>query len=304
MRNSPEASFRAVPQPVKRQPAERGLGGVRCCVMGNEGAGGSPGPVRSVERAIALIELLAQRGVAGVTELSQIIGVHKSTAFRLLVTLQRRGLVEQSSATGKYRIGPGLVRLAAAASADLELKAHAAPLCAALAEEVGETVNLAVLDGEDALNIDEFTASASVVGVSWLGRRSPWYCTATGKVLLAHVPEGARARVLDARRIPLTSHSVVDRATLEGQLGAARGAGYAFTCEELEHGLNAVAAPVRRADSQVTAALSVSGPSYRVTPERLPELGERAAAVARELSMALGWHETRKLGGRVKVAAT
>jgi IclR family transcriptional regulator, acetate operon repressor len=254
--------------------------------MSNAGAAESAGPVRSVERAIALIELLGQRGAAGVTELAQVIGVHKSTVFRLLLTLQRRGLVEQSSRTGKYRLGRGLVNLAAPASTDLDLRACAAPLCSALAEEVGETVNLAVLDGDQALNIDEFTVSSSVVGVSWLGRRSLWYCTATGKVLLAHAPHPVRARVLATPRTPVTSRSVVDGAVLEAQLRAARSQGYACAEEELEDGLNAVAAPVRR-DLEVIAALSISGPSYRVSPARLAELGRRAAAAATEVSTLL-----------------
>jgi IclR family transcriptional regulator, acetate operon repressor len=255
--------------------------------MSNEAT--NSGPVRSVERAVALIELLAQHGVGGVTELSKAIGVHKSTASRLLMTLQKRGLVEQSPDTGKYRIGIGLVRLAATASADLDLKAHAAPLCSALAEEVGETVNVAVLDGDQALNIDEFTVSASVIGVSWLGRRSPLYCTATGKVLLAHMAEAVRARVLAGPRAALTPNSIVDLHALEAQLEDARVAGYASTEEELEPGMNAVAAPVRGAGSEVIAALSISGPSYRVSPGRLPELGRRVAGVADELSARLGF---------------
>jgi IclR family acetate operon transcriptional repressor len=257
-----------------------------CCVMSNASPGASAGPVRSVERAIALIELLGQRGAAGVTELAQVIGVHKSTVFRLLLTLQRRGLVEQSSRTGKYRLGRGLVNLAAAASTDLDLRARAAPLCSALAEEVGETVNLAVLDGDQTLNIDEFTVSASVVGVSWLGQRAPWYCTATGKVLLAHASHPVRARVLATPRTPLTSRSVVDGSVLEAQLRNARSQGYARAEEELEDGLNAVAAPVCR-DIEVIAALSIAGPSYRVSPRRFEDLGRRAAAAAAEVSTLL-----------------
>ncbi|MGW0734920.1 IclR family transcriptional regulator [Streptomyces sp. NPDC002851] len=250
---------------------------------------GSAGSVQSVDRAISVMESLARHGEAGVTEIAEELGVHKSTAFRLLGVLENRGLVSQSSDRGKYFLGAGVLRLAGAAAARLDISQEGAPVCRDLADELGETVNIAILDDDAAVNIMQARGSASVTAQNWLGRRTPLHATSSGKVFLAHLPRALREGLI-ARTLPrFTEHTVTGTAVLRAELDAVIEQGFAPAREELEIGLTAVAAPVRAHDGKVIGALSVSGPVYRLTEERLPELAKRAAAAAAELSRRLGY---------------
>lgn len=250
------------------------------------------GHIRSVDRALAVMEHLARQGWSGVTDVAGELAIHKSTAFRLLSTLERRGMVEQHPETNKYRLGHGLVRLASAVNVDLDLRRRVRPACEALAGSTRETVNLAILDRGEVVHIDQVVGSVSIVHLNWLGRRTPPHCTASGKILLAHLPEGQRRRFLDGPLERFTPHTVVDPAALEEQLALARSRGYATTVEELELGLNAVAAPVHIGPGDVIASVVVSGPAQRMPPDRLMEFGglarEAAAQATRSLGATLG----------------
>jgi DNA-binding IclR family transcriptional regulator len=264
---------------------------------------GSPSGVQSVDRALSILETLAEFGEElGVTELGRRLGVHKATASRLVSTLAEHGLVERSPNSDRYRLGLGLVRLATAATSGLELIREARPILVQLAEESRETANLAVLDGDSVVNIDQVTPPHQVVSVNWVGRRTPLHCTSSGKVLLAHLPEEDRARLLRGALQPRTPNTVVDRELLEAQLLEADVKGFAWTIEELEVGLNAVAAPVRDASGTVVAAVSVSGPAYRLTPRRIRDCGRLVRNAGADLSRRLGFVEERHTA-RARMAA-
>ncbi|MEW1545689.1 IclR family transcriptional regulator [Streptomyces tsukubensis] len=245
--------------------------------------------VQSVDRAVSVLESLARHGEAGVTEIADELGVHKSTAFRLLGALENRGLVTQARERGKYSLGAGLIRLAGAAAGRLDIAQESAPLCRALADEIGDTVNVAVLDDDAAVNVAQARGAASVTSYNWIGRRTPLHATSSGKVLLAHAPAAVRERVLAAGPTAYTPHTVTSPALLARLLDETAERGYAIAVEELETGLNAVAAPVRCHDGTVAGALSVSGPAYRLRAELLPEFAERVVAVAGLLSRQLGY---------------
>ncbi|MFF0447533.1 IclR family transcriptional regulator [Streptomyces sp. NPDC004609] len=244
--------------------------------------------VQSVDRAVSVLESLARHGEAGVTEIAEELGVHKSTAFRLLGALENRGLVAQSRERGKYRLGAGMLRLAGAAAGRLDISQEGLPLCRDLADEVGETVNIAILDDDAAVNVTQARGAAAVATYNWLGRRTPLHATSSGKVLLAHAPAAVGKRLLAAGLERFTEHTVTSPAVLDAQLGACAEQGYAVVVEELERGLNAVAAPVRSYDGTVIGALSVSGPAYRLGEELLPALAKRTMAAADELSRRMG----------------
>ncbi|MGI5467310.1 IclR family transcriptional regulator [Streptomyces sp. CA-132043] len=249
---------------------------------------GGGGSVQSVDRAVSVLEILARLGEAKVTELAEELGVHKSTAFRILGVLENRGLVEQEGERGKYYLGAGVLRLAGAAAIRLDISQEGAPVCRALAEDTGETANIAVLDGDAAVNIMQARGSAAVTAYNWLGRRTPLHATASGKVLLAHLPRERRDNLL-TRSLPRFTERTLTTAPLRAQLTDALERGFACTVEELEIGLNAVAAPVRAHDGAVIGAIGVSGPAYRMEEELLPELAERAVKAAAELSRAMGF---------------
>jgi DNA-binding IclR family transcriptional regulator len=245
--------------------------------------------VQSVDRAISVMELLSRRGWSGVTEVARELDIHKSTAYRLLTTLRDRGLVEQDAATEKYRLGFGLVLLARAVSADLDILRCARPVCERLSERTKETVTIAVLDGDDAVVIHQSISRSSALSVDWTGRHTPLHATAAGKLFLAFMPEDQLHRILKRSLELFTENTIVDPVSLKGQGKQIREEGYASTVEELEAGLNAVGAPIRRADGAVAGAVSVSGPAFRLPPDAFPEIGELSKRAATEISRCLGF---------------
>ncbi|MFF9185353.1 IclR family transcriptional regulator [Streptomyces misionensis] len=253
------------------------------------GGRGAAGAVQSVDRAVSVLEILARHGEAGVTEIAEELDVHKSTAFRLLGVLENRGLVAQAKDRGKYYLGAGVLRLAGAAAVRLDISQEGVPVCREVADELGETVNIAVLDDDAAVNIMQARGTAAVTAQNWLGRRTPLHATSSGKVLLAHLPPTLREGLLARPLHRFTERTVTGAPTLRAELRAVVEQGYGVTLEELELGLAAVAAPVRSHDGEVIAAISVSGPVYRLGPDRLTEVAERTVAAGAELSRRMGY---------------
>jgi DNA-binding IclR family transcriptional regulator len=254
------------------------------------GREGRDGGVQSVDRAISLLEILARRGEAGVSELATEIHVHKSTAFRLLGALEGRGLVEQAADRGKYRLGFSLIPLAGAVSDGLEITRQGRPVYVQLATDLGETINLAVLQEHWAVNIDQAMGPSTVATRNWIGRLTPLHCTSSGKVLLAHLDAGRRAELLaESGMHALTPSTITSAKSLDTELQQVRETGVAVAVEEYEVGLNAAAAPVCDHSGQVIAAVSVSGPAYRMDTDRLTELATPLRTAAAEMSRRMGW---------------
>jgi len=250
---------------------------------------GSVVVVQSVDRALSVLEILATHGEAGVTEVAAELGVHKSTAFRLVAALENRGFVEQLADRGKYRLGFGLVRLAGAAAAQLDIAREGQPICDALAADLEETVNIAILDGDRAVNVSQARGPGALSIHNWVGQGTPLHATSSGKVLLAHAPDAVRKDALSRELPRFTAATITDPEALRQHLHRVAEQGWASTVEEYEVGLNAVAAPVRGPDGDVIAALSVSGPSFRMDVEDFPRLAPRVVAAADELGRRLGF---------------
>lgn len=248
--------------------------------------------VQSVDRAVSVLELLARNGEAGITEIAGELGVHKSTASRLVSVLVSRGLVEQLGERGKYMIGFGVVRLAGAATDRLDLPRLGGPYCESLAADLGETVNIAVRDEDVAINISQARGTASVTAHNWVGQRTPLHATSSGKVLLAHAPADDQEALLAGELAQYTTRTVIDPGELRDGFDLIVRDGYATSYEELELGLNAAAVAVHRHDGEVVAALSASGPSYRFSRKRMREVIGAMTVAAKELSAQLGFLET------------
>ncbi len=253
---------------------------------GSDGSGG----VQSVDRALTILALLAERGDLGVTEIANGLGVHKSTAFRLVATLERHDIVSQSEDRGKYRLGVGVLRLAGATRVRLDLVQESRPVTADLAVQVGETVNIVVLSGQEALYLDQVAGPSALQMHMWAGQRVPLHATSNGKVLLAFAADGTAERLLQDPLTRFTDNTIRTVAEFADGLAEVRERGYATAVDELEQGLTAVAAPVFGIDGHVVASVSASGPSFRLPAERLPAVAAAVCAAGLGISHRLGWH--------------
>ena len=256
------------------------------------------GAVQSVDRALTILSLLAERGEMGVTEISQGLGVHKTTEFRLVATLERHDIVSQTEDRGKYRLGVGVLRLAGATRVRLDLVNESRPVTTALAAKVGETVNIVVLSGHEALYLDQVAGPSALQMHMWAGQRVPLHATSNGKVLLAYAGVGAAASLLPDPLPLFTANTISSLPQLEAELDLVRERGYATAVDELEQGLTAVAAPIYGIDGHVVASVSASGPSFRLPADRLPGVAELVRGAATGISRRLGWHgvDTALLG--------
>jgi DNA-binding IclR family transcriptional regulator len=250
----------------------------------------SESTIQSVDRALTVLRMLAKHGEMGVTDIARQLKVHKSTAFRLVTTLELHDLVEQHSERGKYRLGVGVLQLAGATTAKLDLVQRSRPVSQRLAEVVGETVNITVLSGHEALYVDQVAGSAALQLHNWAGQRIPLHATSNGKVLLASV-SGARFDELTGGVLKrFTDRTIISGARLREQIEAVRRDGFALAVDELEVGLTAIAAPISGADGVVVGSISASGPGFRITSERVPDVAKHVMASAQEISRRLGWH--------------
>jgi DNA-binding IclR family transcriptional regulator len=252
--------------------------------------GAQHGGVQSVDRAIAVLEILAREGDAGVSEIADKVGIHKSTASRLLGALMARDLVHQNNERGKYQLGFGILRLAASIPGRLSLVHEARPVLEALAAQFKETVNLAVLRSHFAVNVDQAMGPSSLATHDWIGSLTPLHATSSGKVLLAALDTEERDRLLKEAGLPArTSQTITSRRKLEEQLLQVARDGVAITREELEIGLNAVSVPVFNHSGAVAGAVSISGPAFRFDADKQPGLVESLKQAGLEISRKMGY---------------
>lgn len=251
----------------------------------------SSGSVQSVDRAVTILEVIARVGLVGVTDIAAELGVHKSTASRIVATLEARGLVEQDHRRGKYRLGLGILRLAGATTARLDIVQEARPIAKLLAEQTGETVNIAVLSDGAALYLDQVSASASVQSHNWVGQRIPLHATSNGKVLLSGLSEAGIRTALGSKLPTYTPHTVTSLPRLLTEIAEVAEQGSSVVSDELEVGLTAVSAPIRNAHGDIIASISASGPGFRFTDALVESARKLLVKAAADISARLGWRE-------------
>lgn len=254
-------------------------------------------PVQSVQRAAAILRSFTEsEPELGVSELSRRLGLHKSTVSRMIATLQAEGLVDQNTETGKYRLGIGLVSLAGVALGRLNARAAAQPHLADLVALSQETVNVTVLDGKECVNIDRAASPQPIQYIGWIGRRSPLHCTASGKLILAHMTPEERTAVLPTPLKQYTNKTITDSFQLTRQLNQICQQKYASVHEEYETGFSSLAAPIYNHQGSLLATISISGPSYRLSDavfqEYLPKLLDTCQTISSELGFTLSATET------------
>lgn len=252
----------------------------------------STATIQSIERAAAILRTFSEaEPELGVTDLSRRLGLHKSTVSRILKTLEQEGLVGQNPQTSKYRLGLGLISLAGIALGRLDVRGAAQPHLNALAEASGETVNVTVLDGDECVNIERVASPKPIRYVGWIGRRTPTHCTAAGKVLLAHLPPLERQARLRPPIKRYTKKTMVDISCLEESLAEVRRQGFAIVHEEFETDFSDMAAPVFAYDGTAVAAITVSGPTYRLAPGKIEAFLELLVQTAQTVSAEMGYRQ-------------
>jgi DNA-binding IclR family transcriptional regulator len=245
--------------------------------------------VRSVDRAAALLMALGEsEAEAGVTELARRLGLHKSTASRLLATLQRRALVEQDDETGKYRLGLAVLRLAERAERTLDLRGIALPELERLARATREAVAIAVMRDDACLTVAQVDGPNMVAVADWTGRSTPLHCVASGKVFLSTLAERDVLRLHRLGLPAVTERTIVGLEPLLEELARVRRRGFATSFGEWQQGTNAVAVPVHDARGRLAAAVSIWGPAFRVQPARVAELARLAQETAGAIAARLG----------------
>ena len=253
----------------------------------------SPTGTQAVDRAAQLLkEVVHGPDPVTFTELTAATGLAKSTTSRLLMALERNGLVRRDM-HGRFRPGEMFVRYAWQGGAEAGLVAVAQPFMDRLGGLTGETINIGVASRGMVQQIAQVDSRFLIGGTNWVGLSVPLHCAALGKVLLAY---GA-VQLPPGRLEQRTKRTITSRAALEIDLSQVRHRGYAVTDEELEPGLVAVAAPVFHDGAAVAAALSVSGPASRLTPDRIADAAAQCVTQAAGLSVVLG-HQPERQPGR------
>lgn len=255
----------------------------------SDGAAGAAGHAQALSRGLALLEsLAATEGGATLTALAGALELPAPTAHRLLAALEQSGFAEQD-AHGVWRIGVRAFRVGSAFLEHRNLSAKALPHLARLMEQSGETANLAVPSDGEVVFIAQVQCRELMRMSVKLGARAPMHASGAGKAMLAAMDADSAAQAIGGHGLPrYTDHTIVDHAALLAELAATRRRGYAVDDEEHAPGLRCVAAPIFDERGQPWAALSLAGPTSRLTRERVAGLGALVAATAHDVTQALG----------------
>lgn len=246
--------------------------------------------IQTVHNIAKLLRCFTENeGELGVMQLSRMLDMHKSTVSRLLTSLQQESFVDKNPQTGKYQLGLSLVYMAGIVLDRLDLRKVVQPHIRKLANQTQETINIAVLDRDMCLNIDSVISPKPIQHAGRLGRRYALHCTSTGRVLLANLPLNEQKELIPNPLPAYTDKSITDHQTLEKILIQVHEQGYAIVHEEFQEGLSAAAAPIRDHTGRVIAAISVSGPTYRMGTEEIEKFIEPLQKTAQVISQELGY---------------
>lgn len=239
--------------------------------------------IRAVERALDVLQCFtSQTPELTMSKISELIGINKSTVHRLLSTLEGKRFVERDPSTGVYRPGLRLLQMASLAMEQNSLRRLAAPFLQDLCNQYRENVNLALLDGADVIYVDIIEGSQRVKLAAVPGQRLPAFCTASGKAILAFLSEDHVKHVLEGGMPGYTQATITSPEEFLENVQEIRGRGFAISEQEFEDGINAIAAPIC---NQPIASISIAGPAYRLTRERMFEIGPNLLATAKKIAV-------------------
>ncbi|HEY1463751.1 MAG TPA: IclR family transcriptional regulator [Terriglobales bacterium] len=257
--------------------------------------GEGPYQLHGLERAVSVLEVLSESDVPlSLAELCQRMSLHKSTAHRALMVLERSALIERTP-ENRFRLGLKLYELGNRAVEQIDLRARVYPFFRRLALKVGETVHLSVLQKTSIVYLEKVEPNRRVCMSSKTGTSNPVYCTSMGKAMLAfQTPETIEQTISKIRFVRYTHKTICTREKLVKSLERVRRRGYAIDDEEIELGVRCIGAPIFNENHWPIAAVSVSGPSSRITAQSVPDIAEHLLACCREISAALGMRARKR----------
>lgn len=237
--------------------------------------------IRAVERALEVLMCFTNQTPAlTMTQISEMIGINKSTVHRLLATLELKRFVERDSLSGLYRPGIRFLQVASMTLGQNELRRLAASYLQDLCNRYRENVNLSILDNSEVVYLDIFESPQRVKLAASLGQRLPAFCTASGKAILAFLPEENVKGVLEQGMQKFTQHTITSLEKISTDLQHTRERGFAISEQEFEEGINAVAVPI--CDPPI-GSISIAGPAYRLTRDRMFEIGVDLIKISQQI---------------------
>jgi DNA-binding IclR family transcriptional regulator len=245
--------------------------------------------VRAVARSLDILLCFSQtEPVLSLTEIAGRVKMPKSTVHRLLATLESKRFIKRDEATGFYHLGLRFIEMATLVLQDLDLERWAQPYLQRLCAECGETVDLAVLDGEQVVYLQVVESPQRVRLAAAVGQRLPAFCTASGKAFMAYLPDERVTRILNAGLTRYTDNTRVSLADLRDELHRTRQQGFAISEQEYEKEIHAVAAPILNDDGYPLVAIAIVGPSFRMPHERMMVLGQSMRATIETIKREVG----------------
>jgi IclR family transcriptional regulator, KDG regulon repressor len=248
-----------------------------------------PQSVRSVERALdILLCFTREEPVRSLTQIAESVHMSKTTVHRLLMTLESKRFITRDKNTSLYRLGLRFIEMASIVLQDVELHRWAHPYLHRLSEQYGETVDLSILDGSQVMYLEVIESPRRVKLAAAVGQRLPAYFTASGKAMLAYMDEDQVRKIITDNVAQYSDSSSVAISDALADLRQTAERGYAVAEQEYEKDINAVAAPIFDTERHPIASIAIVGPSFRLTKDRLPDLGESIRSMAEVISKEVG----------------
>jgi IclR family KDG regulon transcriptional repressor len=248
--------------------------------------------IKSTVKSLKVLELFSpQKREWSVQDMAEMLRYHKSSIQRIVSTLEREGFLKRvQSNRGVYRLGPQVLFLGSIADMSTDLRSVARPIMAQLVKRVQETSYLCILEGNQCLYVEKVESSQPIQIIHAVGKRNPLHCTGVGKALMSGMTEQEIRKFVSAGRLKsFTPHTITKVDSLLLEIEQIRKSGVAYDLEELDLGVECVAAPIHNHAGRVVAAVSISGPAQRFTPEVLPRFEKEVRACARAVSWELGF---------------
>lgn len=248
--------------------------------------------ISSVEKALDVLELIAEHESLNLIEISQLLDKPKSSLFRIITTLEHRGYVTRSDKNAKYCLGFKALKLSSDLLKTNTLERAAGPGMEELSAKYGDSVNVGILIEEEILYIAVKEGTYPLRFTDVVGTKSPFYATAIGKAIAAHLSDEVLDRILEKSKfVSITPYTITDQDTFKKELEKVREMGVAFDNQEIVEGARCVAAPIFNTLGEVEAAISISGASHRFKDERIREIEKDIKEIAQKISENLGYEE-------------